>query len=150
MLLDGLDQCGGENMQRIIVRLNADTVARYPDVPILWVISSRPENHLKAGRALFLVIGRCAFLLMTMKRTKTSRTSSGNVWRLSTKDTQSTFPQICLPWKTSSRSKTQRQVHLTLHLQSSHSEVPYILNPTSQLQVVLGVIDHVNNAGSLT
>ncbi len=64
--LDGLDECGGDpggqgrsnqvhaygrhsdRAQCEIVRLISGFVLQYPTVPLVWVISSRPEPHLKA------------------------------------------------------------------------------------------------------
>ncbi|KXN92362.1 hypothetical protein AN958_08378 [Leucoagaricus sp. SymC.cos] len=65
MAIDGLDECDGdpvpkharetlhrrraaEQVQCEIVRLVSDFVQRHPSVPLIWVIASRPENHLKA------------------------------------------------------------------------------------------------------
>lgn len=65
--LDGLDECGGnsdeqgrsnqvhpyghhsDRAQCEIVRLISEFVLQYPLVPLIWVISSRPEPHLKAA-----------------------------------------------------------------------------------------------------
>ncbi|KAF9442440.1 hypothetical protein P691DRAFT_765222 [Macrolepiota fuliginosa MF-IS2] len=46
ILLDGLDECEGQGPQRDIIRLISDFVRDYPGVPLVWVISSRPEPHI--------------------------------------------------------------------------------------------------------
>ncbi|KAF9441982.1 hypothetical protein P691DRAFT_682461 [Macrolepiota fuliginosa MF-IS2] len=46
ILLDGLDECEGQGPQCDIIRLISDFVRDYPDVPLVWVISSRPEPHI--------------------------------------------------------------------------------------------------------
>ncbi|KAJ3570229.1 hypothetical protein NP233_g4541 [Leucocoprinus birnbaumii] len=61
--IDGLDECDGDSnheptllhrgrsleaVHREIVQLISDFVKRNPDVPIIWAIASRPEDHLKA------------------------------------------------------------------------------------------------------
>ncbi|KAF9442437.1 hypothetical protein P691DRAFT_789458 [Macrolepiota fuliginosa MF-IS2] len=46
ILLDGLDECNGQGPQCDIIRLISDFVRDYPDVPLVWVISSRPEPHI--------------------------------------------------------------------------------------------------------
>ncbi|KAF9440574.1 hypothetical protein P691DRAFT_780053, partial [Macrolepiota fuliginosa MF-IS2] len=46
ILLDGLDECEGQGPQCDIIRLISDFVHGYPDVPLIWVISSRPEPHI--------------------------------------------------------------------------------------------------------
>ncbi|KAF9441978.1 hypothetical protein P691DRAFT_518710 [Macrolepiota fuliginosa MF-IS2] len=46
ILLDGLDECEGQGPQRDIIRLISDFVRDYPDVPLVWVISSRPEPNI--------------------------------------------------------------------------------------------------------
>lgn len=55
VLLDGLDECKGERQQGEIATLIGRFVVKFPSVPLLWVISSRPEPHLKAAfsRELF-------------------------------------------------------------------------------------------------
>ncbi|KAF9441132.1 hypothetical protein P691DRAFT_715326 [Macrolepiota fuliginosa MF-IS2] len=53
--LDGLDECGGDqttgrhsdDIQREIVRLISQFVLQYPSAPLIWIIASRPETHLK-------------------------------------------------------------------------------------------------------
>jgi hypothetical protein len=46
ILLDGLDELDEHRSQREIIRLIADFVLEHPDVPLLWVIASRPEPHI--------------------------------------------------------------------------------------------------------
>lgn len=46
ILMDGLDECEGEDKQALIVRLIARFSRRYPAAPFIWFISSRPEVHL--------------------------------------------------------------------------------------------------------
>ncbi|KAF9450202.1 hypothetical protein P691DRAFT_789692 [Macrolepiota fuliginosa MF-IS2] len=59
ILLDGLDECRppgaksqaqspSERTQCEIVKLISTFVLEYPSVPLLWIISSRPESHLMA------------------------------------------------------------------------------------------------------
>ncbi|KAF9441206.1 hypothetical protein P691DRAFT_813428 [Macrolepiota fuliginosa MF-IS2] len=59
ILLDGLDECRppgaesqaqspSERTQCEIIKLISTFVLEYPDVPLLWIISSRPESHLMA------------------------------------------------------------------------------------------------------
>lgn len=54
--LDGLDECGSDpngkrhsdRVQCDIVRLISNFVRQYPAAPLIWIIASRPETHLKA------------------------------------------------------------------------------------------------------
>ncbi|KAF9442336.1 hypothetical protein P691DRAFT_765317 [Macrolepiota fuliginosa MF-IS2] len=46
ILLDGLDECEGQGPQRDIIRLISNFVRDYLDVPLVWVISSRPEPNI--------------------------------------------------------------------------------------------------------
>jgi hypothetical protein len=48
ILIDGLDECDSEQAQCELVRLIASFVRDHPKLPLLWVVSSRPEYHLKA------------------------------------------------------------------------------------------------------
>lgn len=47
MMLDGLDECRGEDAQCTIIQLISDFVLQHPSVPLVWIISSRPEDRLK-------------------------------------------------------------------------------------------------------
>ncbi len=47
ILLDGLDECDGEDAQILIVKLISRFSLRYPTAPLTWVVSSRPEAHLQ-------------------------------------------------------------------------------------------------------
>ncbi|KXN83491.1 hypothetical protein AN958_01336 [Leucoagaricus sp. SymC.cos] len=47
ILLDGLDECDGDREQMSIVLLVCRFVLQHPDVPLLWVIASRPEPHIR-------------------------------------------------------------------------------------------------------
>lgn len=46
ILLDGLDECDGEEAQVLIVKLISRFSAQHPTAPLVWVIASRPEAHL--------------------------------------------------------------------------------------------------------
>jgi hypothetical protein len=45
VIIDGIDQCRGEYAQRQIVRLVHEASSQ--NLPILWLISSRPENSIR-------------------------------------------------------------------------------------------------------
>ncbi|KXN89775.1 hypothetical protein AN958_05315 [Leucoagaricus sp. SymC.cos] len=47
ILLDGLDECRVEDPQGEIVHLIAEFIRDYPAAPLVWIIASRPEQHLK-------------------------------------------------------------------------------------------------------
>ncbi len=47
ILLDGLDECQGEDAQCNFIQLISDFVQHYPAAPIVWVVATRPEEHLK-------------------------------------------------------------------------------------------------------
>lgn len=46
ILLDGLDECQGQDPQCELIQLISAFVLEYPHVPLLWAISSRPEPHI--------------------------------------------------------------------------------------------------------
>ncbi|KAF9440950.1 hypothetical protein P691DRAFT_766976 [Macrolepiota fuliginosa MF-IS2] len=59
IMLDGLDECRppdarsqadskSEHTQCEIIKLISAFVMEYPSIPLLWIISSRPESHLRA------------------------------------------------------------------------------------------------------
>lgn len=47
ILIDGLDECDSERAQREMILLVTSFIQKYPKSPLLWVISSRPEYHLR-------------------------------------------------------------------------------------------------------
>ncbi|KAF5357859.1 hypothetical protein D9756_001838 [Leucocoprinus leucothites] len=46
IMLDGLDECNGEQEQANIISLITQFILRNPNVRLLWLISSRPEPHI--------------------------------------------------------------------------------------------------------
>ncbi|KAF9441986.1 hypothetical protein P691DRAFT_714764 [Macrolepiota fuliginosa MF-IS2] len=57
ILLDGLDECKGEEAQREIILLIGKFVLQHPTSPLIWLIASRPEPHIQnmfASRTLRL------------------------------------------------------------------------------------------------
>jgi hypothetical protein len=46
ILLDGLDELRGDDAQCNIIQLISTFVHEHPDVPLLWIIASRPESHI--------------------------------------------------------------------------------------------------------
>ncbi|KAJ3553882.1 hypothetical protein NP233_g12544 [Leucocoprinus birnbaumii] len=46
IFIDGLDECNGQDEQILLLSLVFYFTTRFPDAPILWVISSRPEVHI--------------------------------------------------------------------------------------------------------
>ncbi|KXN82249.1 hypothetical protein AN958_02799 [Leucoagaricus sp. SymC.cos] len=49
IILDGLDECAGEAAQRQIILTIGGFVLQNPDSPLLWIMASRPEPHIKAA-----------------------------------------------------------------------------------------------------
>ncbi|KAF9443058.1 hypothetical protein P691DRAFT_809547 [Macrolepiota fuliginosa MF-IS2] len=47
ILLDGLDECEGNNAQREIIFLIAKFALQYPTSPLIWLIASRPKSHIQ-------------------------------------------------------------------------------------------------------
>jgi hypothetical protein len=47
VILDGFDECEGEDAQREILDMITDAIRTNPDLPLRWLIFSRPEAHLK-------------------------------------------------------------------------------------------------------
>ncbi len=45
--IDGIDECIGEEAQCRLVELISAFTTRYPEAPLVWIISSRPESHLQ-------------------------------------------------------------------------------------------------------
>ncbi|KAJ3560329.1 hypothetical protein NP233_g10908 [Leucocoprinus birnbaumii] len=47
IILDGLDECEGESIQCEIVKQIEEAVRLKKDLPLIWMVCSRPEAHLK-------------------------------------------------------------------------------------------------------
>ncbi|KAF9450188.1 hypothetical protein P691DRAFT_498084 [Macrolepiota fuliginosa MF-IS2] len=48
ILIDGLDECNGSDTQCEILGLIAFFCIQYPNAPLVWIVSSRPEPHITA------------------------------------------------------------------------------------------------------
>ncbi|KAF9450595.1 hypothetical protein P691DRAFT_725659 [Macrolepiota fuliginosa MF-IS2] len=49
IILDGLEECFNEVAQRDIILLIGRFTLQHPAVPLIWIVSSRPEPHLQAA-----------------------------------------------------------------------------------------------------
>ncbi|XP_006461513.1 hypothetical protein AGABI2DRAFT_118395 [Agaricus bisporus var. bisporus H97] len=58
IILDGLDECKGENAQREILEIITNAIRTNPDLPLRWLIFSRPEAHLKNALSPMSECGR--------------------------------------------------------------------------------------------
>ncbi|KAJ3573467.1 hypothetical protein NP233_g2416 [Leucocoprinus birnbaumii] len=47
IVIDGLDECKGEQAQRDLMLLIAKFNLDFPSSPLIWIIASRPESHLQ-------------------------------------------------------------------------------------------------------
>ncbi|KAF7763909.1 hypothetical protein Agabi119p4_8446 [Agaricus bisporus var. burnettii] len=46
IIIDGLDECKSKNSQLELLRLISDFCIKYPSSPLVWLIASRPEQHI--------------------------------------------------------------------------------------------------------
>ncbi|KXN82171.1 hypothetical protein AN958_02980 [Leucoagaricus sp. SymC.cos] len=46
ILIDGLDECEGKDEQLLFLALISYFTKFYPEAPLLWVVASRPEEHI--------------------------------------------------------------------------------------------------------
>lgn len=58
IILDGLDECEGADAQLMIIDMIAEAVRLNQDLPLLWLICSRPEVHLKRAFSRLADCGR--------------------------------------------------------------------------------------------
>lgn len=49
VLIDGLDECKSERAQHDIIILIGGFTQKYPQSPLVWIIASRPEQHIRAA-----------------------------------------------------------------------------------------------------
>ncbi|KAF9453333.1 hypothetical protein P691DRAFT_61688, partial [Macrolepiota fuliginosa MF-IS2] len=49
IVLDGLDECKGNEAQREIILLIGKFALQYPSSPLIWLIASRPEPHIQVA-----------------------------------------------------------------------------------------------------
>lgn len=48
IIIDGLDECKGQEAQREFIKLIGDHTRSVDEFPLFWMICSRPESHLKS------------------------------------------------------------------------------------------------------
>lgn len=58
IILDGLNECGEEDTQLEIVSMITEAIRLKQDLPLLWLICSRPEAHLKYAFSRIVDYGR--------------------------------------------------------------------------------------------
>jgi hypothetical protein len=58
IILDGLDECEGEDAQLRILEMITNGLRTNPDLPLRWLIFSRPEAHLKDAFSKLTNCGR--------------------------------------------------------------------------------------------
>lgn len=46
IILDGLDQFCDPDLQELVIRLILDFIRTYPEAPVAWILTSRPERYL--------------------------------------------------------------------------------------------------------
>ncbi|XP_006457922.1 hypothetical protein AGABI2DRAFT_215957 [Agaricus bisporus var. bisporus H97] len=73
VILDGLDECKGEDAQREILELITDAIRTNPDLPLRWLIFSRPEAHLKNAFSPMSECGREELIIDTECRENVER-----------------------------------------------------------------------------
>ncbi|EKM81453.1 hypothetical protein AGABI1DRAFT_125839 [Agaricus bisporus var. burnettii JB137-S8] len=73
VILDGLDECKGGNAQREIFEMITNAIRTNPDLPLRWLIFSRPEAHLKNVFPRSLECGREELIIDTECRENVER-----------------------------------------------------------------------------
>ncbi|XP_006463171.1 hypothetical protein AGABI2DRAFT_207819, partial [Agaricus bisporus var. bisporus H97] len=147
IIIDGLDECHNLRSQQEILRLIFDLCITYPSSPIVWLIASRPEQHItsffsranvtptyeKEEVAVDSDEARAdveRFLRDEMKEIKASWYSL---------DAQSEWPDERDLWKLANASGG---LFAYAHTAIKYIGDPNIGNPVSQLSDVLNVIDN--------
>lgn len=46
ILIDGLDECDGQQVQQELLRLISHFCTNHPGSPLIWIVASRPERHI--------------------------------------------------------------------------------------------------------
>ncbi|EKM81452.1 hypothetical protein AGABI1DRAFT_69674 [Agaricus bisporus var. burnettii JB137-S8] len=73
IILDGLDECQGANAQREILEMITNAIRTNPDLPLRWLIFSRPEAHLKNAFSPMSECGREELIIDTECRENVER-----------------------------------------------------------------------------
>ncbi|XP_006461552.1 hypothetical protein AGABI2DRAFT_205341 [Agaricus bisporus var. bisporus H97] len=73
VILDGLDECQGANAQREIIEMITNAIRTNPDLPLRWLIFSRPEAHLKNAFSPMSECGREELIIDTECRENVER-----------------------------------------------------------------------------
>ncbi|KAF7763851.1 hypothetical protein Agabi119p4_8388 [Agaricus bisporus var. burnettii] len=147
IIIDGLDECHNLRSQQEILRLIFDLCNTYPSSPIVWLIASRPEQHITSFFSRATVTPTYEkeevavdsdearadverFLRDEMKEIKASWYSL---------DAQSEWPDEKDLWKLANASGG---LFAYAHTAIKYIGDPNIGNPVSQLSDVLNVIDN--------
>ncbi|XP_006461549.1 hypothetical protein AGABI2DRAFT_178660 [Agaricus bisporus var. bisporus H97] len=73
VILDGLDECQGGNAQQEILEMITNAIRTNPDLPLRWLIFSRPEAHLKNAFSRTSECGREELIIDTECRENVER-----------------------------------------------------------------------------
>ncbi|XP_006454945.1 hypothetical protein AGABI2DRAFT_176303 [Agaricus bisporus var. bisporus H97] len=147
VVVDGLDECNNRDTQLQLLRLISDFCIKYPSSPIVWLIASRPEQHITSFFSSAHVMSAyekeeividsdeaCAdverYLRHKLKEIKEASYSF---------DPHSEWPEERDLWKLASASGG---LFAYAHTIIRYIDDLKIGNPVSQLSDVLKVIDH--------
>lgn len=155
ILLDGLDECHGDDAQMLIVRLISRFTRQYPTIPLIWVIASRPEAHLHLAFNSAEVSGLFEEHEVLANSDDACRDVE-KVLRAKFEEIRQNYKDLMpagAPWPAEGDitriSKTSSGLFALAMTVARYVEDPHACDPISQLAVVLSVTDGLE-PGSLS
>ncbi|KAF5346692.1 hypothetical protein D9756_010362 [Leucocoprinus leucothites] len=148
--LDGLDECKGERTQQELVSLIGQMVTEHPTSPIIWIIASRPEPHI---RSAFNKLGEANYREFLVP------TDSNEACQDVERYLRDKFQEIRVEYSVSFPTSIKQwpsEVHFTKIANRAYGMFifasaiiqfindPDYANPISQLEKVISVIDRIS------
>ncbi|KAF5351183.1 hypothetical protein D9756_008263 [Leucocoprinus leucothites] len=147
IVLDGLDECAGAQSQCQFIKLISETVRLKRDFPVLWLLCSRPEPHLKHAFSRIPECGREELSLDRESREDVTRFLRDKFTEIREENPYTTTPD----WP------PEAKFHVILRISSGHFQVatvvvnyvndPIAQDPVKQLNTLVAFLEGAEKIG---
>ncbi|KAF9445996.1 hypothetical protein P691DRAFT_734046 [Macrolepiota fuliginosa MF-IS2] len=155
IILDGLDECNGEEAQRQIIFLIGKFSLEYPMSPLIWLVASRPEPHIFSAFSSKAITSSWEEMQVPVDSDQGCRDVERYL-RDNFEEIRERYPQS-IP-----SSEQQWPAEVDFSKIAARSSGLFVFpstiirfigdtdyaNPVSQLKIVLGVIDSTSSTGT--
>ncbi|KAF9449684.1 hypothetical protein P691DRAFT_539278 [Macrolepiota fuliginosa MF-IS2] len=147
IFLDGLDECGDEEAQSLIIKLISHFSVHNPNSPLIWLIASRPEAHLNLTFHSDRVVGSFSALNVPANSDVACRDVE-RFLRAKFKEIHYNYRDLVpvgTPWPAeraiTSISESVQGYFVLASILVRFIEDPHICDPISQLAITLSIIE---------